>query len=48
MFFIVGNLTLMVVTLGLFVATIRLGRPPRPARPAAPSGAAEGCTTPDA
>jgi hypothetical protein len=27
MFFILGNLSLLVVTLGLFLATIRLGRP---------------------
>jgi hypothetical protein len=27
MFFIVGNLSLLVVTLGLFLATLRLGRP---------------------
>jgi len=27
MFFIVGNISLMLLTLGLFVATIRLGRP---------------------
>lgn len=27
MFFILGNITLMLVTLALFVATIRLGRP---------------------
>ncbi len=27
MFFLLGNLTLLLVTLGLFLATIRLGRP---------------------
>jgi hypothetical protein len=27
MFFLVGNLTLLVVTVGLFFATIHLGRP---------------------
>ena len=27
MFYIVGNVALMLVTVGLFVATIRLGRP---------------------
>jgi len=27
MFFLVGNISLMLLTLGLFVATIRLGRP---------------------
>jgi hypothetical protein len=27
MFIIVGNISLMLVTLGLFFATIRLGRP---------------------
>ena len=27
MFFLYGNLTLLVVTVGLFFATIRLGRP---------------------
>lgn len=27
MIFVVGNISLLLVTLGLFVATIRLGRP---------------------
>ena len=27
MFFIVGNLSLLIVTLGLFLATLHLGRP---------------------
>jgi hypothetical protein len=27
MFFLLGNISLMFVTLGLFIATIRLGRP---------------------
>lgn len=27
MFFLVGNLSLLLITVGLFLATIRLGRP---------------------
>lgn len=27
MFFLIGNITLMLITLGLFLATIRLGGP---------------------